>query len=282
MRNKRHIRISLFLLLFVIRVSAQTDSGQKQDAAILEKFFQTVPKNTIDSSMIRAALFFLNTPYVASTLEVNDEEKLVINLRELDCTTFVENCLALARTLQSVEPDPTGFAQALKQIRYRNGQINGYTSRLHYTSDWIFDNRGSGIIEDMTHALGGYKIKPDVHFMSENYQKYIHLADSPEDVQRIRLIEREINARGNYYLIPKQEISKHQSLIKNGDIICFVTSIAGLDISHLGIAYWNKGRLVFIHASSTAKKVIVNPESLVDYCNSIKTNTGIMVLRPLS
>ncbi|GHT08040.1 xylanase [Bacteroidia bacterium] len=276
------IKISLFFLLFTCRIVAQTDSGKEQDAAILEKFFQTVSKNTIDSSMIRAALFFQNTPYVAATLEVNDEEKLVINLRELDCTTFVENCLALARILQSTYPDQDGFEQELRKIRYRNGQINGYTSRLHYTSDWIFDNVGAGIVEDMTHALGGHKLKPDVHFMSENYRKYIHLADNPEDVQRMMVIEREINARGNYFYIPKQEISKHQSLIRSGDIVCFTTSMPGLDISHLGIAYWHKGRLTFIHASSTAKKVIINPESLADYCSAVKTNTGIMVLRPLS
>jgi cell wall-associated NlpC family hydrolase len=277
----RTIKTALIFLFFAGSVFAQTDSDKEQDAAILDKFFQTVPKNVVDSSMIRAALFFLNTPYVASTLEVNDDEKLVINLRELDCTTFVENCLALARTLQQAYPDQAGFEQELRQIRYRNGQINGYISRLHYTSDWIFDNVGNGIVEDMTHALGGYKLKPNLHFMSENYQKYIHLADSPEDVQRIATIEREINVRGNYYYIPKQEIPKHQSLIKNGDIICFTTSISGLDISHLAIAYWYKGRLTFIHASSTARKVIINPESLSEYCSMIKSNTGIMVLRPL-
>jgi cell wall-associated NlpC family hydrolase len=274
--------VFLLLILFSMKSFAQNGAVGAEDTAVLEKFFQSVPKNTIDSSMIRAALFFLNTPYVASTLEVNREEKLVVNLRELDCTTFVENCLSLSRSLQHTYPDRDGFEQELRQIRYRNGIINGYVSRLHYTSDWIFDNVGKGIIEDMTFAMGGHKLKPDVHFMSENYQKYGHLADNQEDVKRIAAIEKEINSRGTYFYIPRQEIPKHQSLIKSGDIICFTTSIPGLDISHLGIAYRYKGRLTFIHASSTAKKVIINPEPLADYCNMIKTNTGIMVLRPLS
>lgn len=41
--------------------------------------------------------------YVAHTLEVNDEEKLVVNFDEVDCTTFVEYVLAL-----SLSPSRTG------------------------------------------------------------------------------------------------------------------------------------------------------------------------------
>ncbi|MDR3340374.1 MAG: DUF1460 domain-containing protein [Candidatus Symbiothrix sp.] len=253
-----------------------------QDSILIDSFFQTVGKCPVDSAIIRAALFLLNTPYVAHTLEINKEEKLVVNLHETDCTVFVESCLALARALQSFQPGADSFQRELKRMRYRNGIIDGYISRLHYTSDWLYDNRGKGIIDDMTGALGGRKIKPDIHFMSDNYTKYTALANNPENVQSIRVIEQEINARGNYYYIPKHEISQHQSLIRNGDIICFTTAIPGLDISHLGIAYWHKKQLTFIHASSTAKKVIVNPESLVDYCNAIKAHTGIIVLRPLS
>ncbi|MDR3217592.1 MAG: DUF1460 domain-containing protein [Dysgonamonadaceae bacterium] len=253
-----------------------------QDSILIANFFQMAGKCPIDSAIIRAALFLLNTPYVAHTLEINKEEKLVVNLHETDCTVFVETCLALARALQSAQPGVDNFMRELKRMRYRNGFIDGYISRLHYTSDWLYDNRGKGIIDDMTCALGGRRIKPDVHFMSDNYTKYTGLVNHPENVQSIRAIEQEINARGNYYYIPKQEIAQHQSLIRNGDIICFTTATPGLDISHLGIAYWHKKQLTFIHASSTAKKVIVNPESLVDYCGATKTNTGIMVLRPLS
>jgi cell wall-associated NlpC family hydrolase len=117
--------------------------------------------------------------------------------------------------------------------------------------------------------------------MSENYEKYPYLADNPDAVQQIAVIEKAINARTIYYYIPKKEIAQQQSLIKNGDIVCFTTSISGLDVSHVGIAYWNRNRLTFIHASTSAKKVIINPESLVDYCNASRTCTGIMVLRPV-
>jgi len=224
----------------------------------------------------------LGKPYVGGTLERSEEEELIINLYEVDCVTFVEYCLAMSRAVQFPSPDWELFERELRQIRYRNGIINGYISRLHYSTDWIFDNTGKGIFEDVTYALGGRKFKPDVRYMSENYEKYPHLADNPEAVQQIALIEQAINARNIYYYIPKKEIAQHQSKIKSGDIICFTTAISGLDISHLAIAYRNKQQLTFIHASSSAKKVIINPESLIDYCNAIRTCTGIMVLRPVN
>jgi len=272
-------RLFLFFLPLAFNCAfAQTDA----DRTIAGRFFQSVTATTIDSAMIQSALYLLETPYIAGTLERTENEELVANLHETDCMVFVETCLALSRTIQSPSPDWDSFTQELQQIRYRNGVINGYVSRLHYTTDWIFDNAGKGIFEDVTYALGGRKFKPNVYFMSENPQKYTHLANDSIAVQQMALIEKAINARNNYWYIPKKEIAQRQSLIKNGDIICFTTSISGLDISHLGIAYWNKRQLTFIHASSSAKKVIVNPQSLIDYCSMIQTCTGIMVLRPVN
>jgi len=270
-------------LLFVFPfIFGNTFAQVNVDRTFAEKFFQSATKNTIDSTIVQTALFFLEKPYVAGTLEQSEREELIVNLHELDCMTLVEYCLALSRSAHLPSPDWNSFERELKQIRYRNGIIDGYVSRLHYTTDWIFDNIGKGIFEDVTYALGGRKFIPNVHFMSENYEKYPHLTDDPDAVQQIARIEKAINTRNSYYYIPKKDIAQYQSRIKSGDIICFTTAISGLDVSHLGIAYWNNRRLTFIHASSLAKKVIINPESLVDYCNSIRTCTGIMVLRPVN
>jgi hypothetical protein len=274
------VRILAFFVAFSGNLFAQISSDWDRDLEILEKFMQSTPRSTVDSNMVHTALFFLNTPYVSHTLDTLDAEDLIVNFRETDCLTFVENCLALSRTLRYPNPDMDCFGRELKLIRYRNGVLDGYISRLHYISDWIFDNIKKGVIEDITHALGGQKFKLDVFYMSENPRKYKHLKDNPEVVKEIEAIEREINKRGSYHRIPKQEIGKYQSRIKNGDIICFTTSISGLDISHVGIAYRYKGRLTFIHASSATGKVIINPESLVAYCNKIKSNTGIIILHP--
>jgi hypothetical protein len=270
--------IICFLLFYVGDASAQS-----KDEQIVDSFFDSLEDYLSPNElMIEAALFFLDTPYVGGTLEINKEEELVINLRELDCMTWVENCLALSRAAQYPSPDFDYFIRELKNIRYRSGIIQAYTSRLHYTTDWIADNIDKNVIEDITYALGGKRFQPNVGFMSSNPENYPSLKGNQHEVERMKEIENTINRRNIYYYIPKNEIKEKQSLIKTGDIICFTTNISGLDIAHLGIAYWNKNQLTFVHASSKYKKVVINPESLSDYCAMIKSNTGIMVLRPLS
>jgi len=271
----------LWLLAAISTCRAQFSADIQNDEKIFSRFITEANTASPDSLMTFVALFFLNTPYVAGTLEATPDEQLVINLREMDCLTLIENCLALARTAKSASPDMQTFQQELRKIRYRNGIQGNYASRLHYTSDWIYDNVKKDIVEDKTPALGGKKTSFKTGFMSNNANKYKNLSNNDTLISEIRKTETVINSRTNYYYIPKQDIQARQSLIRNGDIICFTTAIEGLDISHLGIALWNRNRLTFVHASSTAKKVIVNPELLSDYCAKIKTNTGIIVLHPM-
>lgn len=40
----------------------------------------------------------------------------------------------------------------------------------------------------------------------------------------------------------------------NGDIIAFTTSVKGLDITHVGIAEYIRGKLHLLHTSSTEKE----------------------------
>ena len=266
MNRQNKIGFVLFLLLGWGNIlSAQSDSVQ-------------VSPNEL---MVKSALSLLDIPYEANTLEGNEKEQLVVNLWAMDCLTFVENCLALSRATQYPSFGEDDFVRQLQYIRYRGGIINGYISRLHYMTDWIRDNINKKVVEDLTCALGGKKFQPQVNFMSSHPELYPALRDNPQSVEKMKKIEKVINQQQNYYYIPTHEIKGKQSHIKSGDIVCFTTNRPGLDISHLGIAYWHGGQLTFIHASSVQKKVIINPESLADYCGRIKSNTGIMVLRPL-
>ena len=274
-----------FCLQLSCFIKAQTSASYNacKDEQIFNSYLQKIDyikRDSPDSSLIQTALFFLNTPYKTNTLEKNKEELLVVNLQSLDCMTFVETCLALTRTIHSSNPDFETFMEELQTIRYRDSIIAGYTSRLHYASDWITNNQKKGIIEDKTKAIGGIILPLQVNFMSENPHLYNHLSTHPEDVKKMRFIENTINKR-TYHYIPKEKITTVEKDIQTGDIICFVTSIKGLDISHLGIAYRKDNTLTFVHASSKAQKTIVNPESIVDYCKNIKTNKGIIVLKLL-
>lgn len=255
--------------------STQSDKG------IFESYLnsvQTVDKLCSDILMDETAKFFLGVPYVGKTLEY-EPERLIVNLREMDCMTFVENVLALAEASASGTPSWQTYLEKLQQIRYRDGKIEDYTSRLHYTSDWIYENEKKGLIADITKEIGGVPLAMDVSFVSTHPESYMQLQSHPEYIAVMAKKEKEINSR-QYYYIPKEEIDKREAQIRTGDIVCFVTSIKGLDISHVGIVHKEGDKMTFIHASSGKKRVIINEESLQDYVLGIKKSKGIMVLRP--
>ena len=81
------------------------------------------------------------TPYVAATLELYaDREVCSVNLRGLDCVTFIESSLAFARMLRRGGRTPEALLAEVMFTRYRGGRLTDYVSRLHYLSDWFFDN----------------------------------------------------------------------------------------------------------------------------------------------
>ena len=170
---------------------------------------------------------------------------------------------------------------ALKGMRYRNPDKTtlDYTDRLHYTSDWIYENERRGYLKDVTKEIGGEPLELDLFFMSTHPDSYKQLKGHPERVAIMAVKEREISARP-YYYIPQDKINAHAGEIRNGDIVCFVTTIRGLDISHVGIICREGEKLTFIHASTSKKQVIVNEEPLQEYVQSIKRNSGIMIVRP--
>lgn len=230
--------------------------------------------------MLSNGFKYIDTPYEANTLDVNDEEELVVNGDEMDCTTFVEFALAMSFcTDQGDNMLESEFAEHLQKIRYRNGEINGYPSRLHYATEWINDNIRKGYIEDITEIKSNATTQVNLSFMSSNPEKYKHLKDSPSNRAQIAAIEKELSGQVVHYL-PKEDLPlEGLSWIKNGDIIMFTTSIPGLDISHMGLAVYAKGNLHLLHASSKAKKVVVDNMPLNRMLARDKNITGIRVLR---
>ena len=67
---------------------------------------------------------FLGYPYVGGTLDVDMEEGLIINTKELDCTTFVENVLALSICSKRGQTSFQDFCNALVQVRYIGGEVS--------------------------------------------------------------------------------------------------------------------------------------------------------------
>ena len=97
---------------------------QRQDRRIFEKLIRFLdkkkPSTKIPGQLIlEIGRFFLGTPYAGGTLETKGAEHLVINLRELDCVTFVEKIVALALYLKTQEKSYEAFRIILQKIRYR-------------------------------------------------------------------------------------------------------------------------------------------------------------------
>jgi hypothetical protein len=239
-----------------------------------------VKDKSIGDVIIEAGKSFIGTDYAANTLEINSNEDLVVNLTGLDCVTFVENCLTFARCLKKGNTTFEGYKAELEIIRYRDGKIDGYGSRLHYFSDWIYNNQEKGIVKDITQEIGGVEYNKKINFMSTHTSSYKQLSDKSQ-VENIKTAEEAINSR-NYYYIPQKSISKAYDLMQNGDIIATTTKIDGLDVTHTGYVYkGDDGGTYFLHASSKMKQVIISDKELAGYIAEDSKKTGIMVARPL-
>lgn len=221
---------------------------------------------------------FIGSPYKAHTLETDGEESLVINLHEFDCTTFVETCLALTTTFKMGGYTFDSYQYILKRIRYRNGYIDGYNSRLHYFTDWITDNSELGYVKDATKIFDGIPYPNKVNFMSTHISSYPQLAKDSTLIPGLKKIEQEISSR-HYYYIPKEHIKDNEIYLEEGWIVAFTTDIPGLDIIHTGITVRVGDEIHLLHASSDAGRVVVSKESLTDYIMKNKLQTGIMLLK---
>lgn len=273
------IPVIILCLFSIDSINAQIIYS-KVDSLVCVEYLNSLERykeKPINEIFTQTAKYFLGKPYIASTLDRSETEKLTINLREFDCTTLVESCIALSETVVSNNPTFESFCNKLKRIRYRNDTIEDYASRLHYVLDWMFENRD--ILKDISPELGGEPESKLINFMSTHVSAYPQLTKNNILQKKIKKVESSLNKRGGYYVINKQSIHKIENKIQNGDIIVFSTSIAGLDFSHIGIAYRNEKHLTFIHASSAKGKVIVEPLSLSDYCKKSSKCNGIVVLR---
>jgi len=201
---------------------------------------------------------FLGTLYQESTLigDINTPETFVINLKEVDCFTFLDYIESMRRSFSFSE-----FRNNLRKVRYRGGQIS-FENRNHFFTDWQKNN--ARFINDITEQLGGRHVinfskilnrKPDgTHFLPgiEPKERFIHYVpvDAVDD-----LIIREL---------------------RTGDYIGIYTKKQGLDVSHVGIFIKEKNDIYLRHASSLKEYRKVVDQDFRDY---IAEKTGILVLR---
>ena len=218
----------------------------------------------------------LAIPYRGGLLDEPEEEQLVVTLDGSDCVIYVEMSLALARTTMLSETSTNTFREQLKNLRYRDGKIDGYPSRLHYFSDWLLSNQDQGLIrllfqnDDLPEVTS-----PDI--MTSNPENYPHIDGNPATLEAMREIEQRLADRTLYY-IPVERIAEFENRLQTGDILGIVTDRAHMDIAHTGLVKMLEGRAGFYHASVVGE-VMVDPKSVYEYTRDRSDGIGIVVAR---
>jgi len=243
----------------------------------------------IGGSAVRVGELAAGTPYEPSTLEAylraggspSGREPLTLSLTRFDCVTLVESCLAVARVAgDQGAPTWDRFGRQIERMRYRGGERRGYTSRLHYFSEWIADGAKRGLVRDLGTELGGVEDRRPLRFMTQHRASYPAFAD--EHVFReIGATERRLDGRPRR-VVPTARIPELADRIETGDVLAFATAIPGLDVTHAAFAYRDAtGVLRVLHAPLSGGVVEITRATLPEYVAAIRRATGVLVARPL-
>ena len=272
-------------LSLTLSLSTQAVTYEWEDSTRVADLLQQARQQPPNRNMILFfARQFLGIPYVGHTLEVNKEEELVVNLRQLDCTTFVETVTALTLAFRHDGLGWDDYLQWLLTIRYNDGKLDGYCSRNHYFSQWIDSNTRLGLVNEQTSASYPFTASQQLqlNFMSTHPDLYAMLKDKPDDVKKIAQLEKAVSGTKVRY-IPASLLNESKRALKyvrDGDILALVTKKSGLDVSHVGFAEWGTdGKLHLLNASSIHKKVVLEPMTLYQYAQKHPSVLGIRVIR---
>ena len=280
---KRYLHFLLIIVWFLkppVSVLSQTQTFAGDSLYAVYLLSVIAPQPDIAHYVTAYAHLLEGTVYAAGTLDRDSVEKLQPHLQETDCTTFVETVLALARTAVQKQYTWDEFCRQLTALRYRNGKIDGYLSRLHYFSDWIANNEQKGFVTDVSKISGGVPDTLQLYFMSRNADRYPVLQRNATLVDSLAAQERNLDGKTFYYLPTCRLDSASLATIQSGDIIAFTTDIPGLDIAHVGIAIQNDGETRLIHASSSQGRVVIENRSILQQLKDNKKFSGIRIIRP--
>ena len=222
---------------------------------------------------------FVGTPYEAETLEREGPEELVINLRAFDCVTFIEAAVALALSVRARKTDFFDYAAVLERLRYRRGRCDGYPSRLHYFTDWLYDSGRKGMVRDVTGEIGGFPFRKEFYVLTSRREAHPPLKDAAA-FRRMRLLEAACSRR-TLYRIPKNDLKRYGGKIADGDIVGIAADTEGIDVSHAGIAVRGRRGLHLLHASSEAGRVVLSDVTLYRYLRARRSRIGVIVGRTI-
>lgn len=280
--------MTMVSVCFALTMMAQGKSSrpvyQKADSITICRLLSEARRQPAETNIpLFFARHFLGIPYVAHTLEAQGDERLVVNTRQLDCTTLVETVTALTQCAYRQQYSWQAYLKALTAMRYRKGVIDRYPSRIHYFTEWITQNSKTGLVAELQQPNPPFMAiqTVDVNYMSNHLESYQPLRQHPDYVGEIREMEQRVSGLQFRY-IPKARVGRSAELrkvIRDGDIIAITCKKAGLDIAHLGFAVWKKGNLHLLNASQLHKKVVEESMTLWQYLQKHPSHTGIRIIR---
>jgi hypothetical protein len=225
-------------------------------------------------------------PYAEFTLEIDDRiECPSVNFHGLDCWTFFETALAVARLLGASKAtiDWTDLLAEIEWTRYRGGVCTGgYLERIHYLDEWFFDNAARGTVVDLTPGLPGARRLRGRRSteMTDLWRSYRYLRENPDLRPGMRRTEEEVEKLPVWY-VPKASVAAIEPRLEDGDILGIVTHKQGVVCSHVGLAVRDaEGALRLLHASQDRRAVVLDSR-LSDYLQRIPSHAGVIAARPL-
>ena len=261
--------------------------GESKFQAIVAKAErQNWRKLPLGERTVMVAREMIGTPYVNYTLEVDDRiESPVVNFKGMDCWTFYENALAIARMLR-YKPGPYKPQDMLHMVeieRYRDGVCTGnYLSRMHHLEEVFYDNQRRGYATNITPKLpGAARLQREIREMTVQWKSYRYLRSNPSLVAPMGRIEAQVSKLPVYH-VPKSKVRAAENYLQNGDICAITTTWHSGYTSHVGLIIRLKNRAYFMHATSDRDKgrMCIIDRPITDYLNGSSKHAGIVICRP--
>ncbi len=267
---------------------AKTFIGEGKFAEVVKKAVaNNWGKVPMGQRMGLLAMEFHGVPYVGFTLEIDDRvEAPSANLKGLDCWTFFEVVLGLARMLETPRASyaPQHLLDEILWTRYRGGRCSGsYLERIHYLNEWWFDNTARGNVKDLTTEWGVDEalVGRESREMTKLWKSYRYLKHNPDLRPPMARLEALVTALPVRY-IPNAEVPGIEAKLQTGDILGIVTKHQGGVCSHVGLCVRLAGERhpQIMHASSNHRKVVLEGR-VSEYLKTYTAHKGLLVCRPL-
>ncbi|MFC9439211.1 DUF1460 domain-containing protein [Nocardia sp. NPDC057030] len=201
---------------------------------------------------------FLGTPYGADMLigSATQREQLVVDLRRVDCFTYLDYVEALSRSA-----DKEQFLSNLVDTRYTGGQVD-FLRRKHFFSDWVSTPRIAAT--DVTGAVSTGAMTVAKRLNAKG--------DGGTYLPGLPVVDRAITH------IPSAAVNDSVIAgLRTGDYIGASSDEPGLDVTHVGIFIMTPNGPMFRNASSLAANNEVVDSPFLDYVHTVP---GIVVYRP--